>query len=313
MELSVLKKAFGGLAPINEVKNAIALVTDVRKLSDLRKRIEAARKYDNQTCDRRNYWGELAIWSERQMGVLIAEANVKPGRPKGDDNNADTLSVLLGCDTDTEAQQISSRAKLLTEFEPADIEDAIASLKAEGEEVSKAAVKRKLTFPHVTNNSGENEWYTPSEYIEAARQVMGSIDLDPASSKTANKIVKAKKFYTLDDDGLSKKWIGNVWLNPPYASGLVEQFTRKLFEEWINGRTKSAVVLLNNATETQWFQSLLVECSAICFIAGRIKFLDATLEPKKTPLQGQAAVYFGKDRDGFARAFAELGCCMEGS
>jgi hypothetical protein len=48
---------------------------------------------------------------------------------------------------------------------------------------------------HVANNSGNNEWYTPAKYVEAARRCMGSIDTDPASSEFANRTVKAGTYY----------------------------------------------------------------------------------------------------------------------
>ena len=56
--------------------------------------------------------------------------------------------------------------------------------------------------PHVTNNSGNNEWYTPQKYIEAARRVLGCIDLDPASCPYANQTVKAEHFFSIDNDSM---------------------------------------------------------------------------------------------------------------
>jgi ParB family chromosome partitioning protein len=44
--------------------------------------------------------------------------------------------------------------------------------------------------------SGEVEWYIPEEYLALAREVMGAIDLDPASTAEAQKTIKAKKFFS---------------------------------------------------------------------------------------------------------------------
>ena len=191
--------------------------------------------------------------------------------------------------------------------------DVVAAAKALPEKPTTAqrqAAVEKLKTPHVSNNSGNNEWYTPAEYCESARVVMGSIDLDPASCKVANKQVKAAKFITAEQDGLQKSWSGNVWLNPPYGQPFIADFCRKTLEEWQAGNVSQAIVLVNNATETAWFQSLLSEASAVCFKAGRIRFLDADGAPANTPLQGQAFVYFGENTKAFIKEFSKHGRCL---
>ena len=70
--------------------------------------------------------GELAIWSERHVGVLIQEAKqkgvVRHGGDKkekqADSVSACSLTEFLGTESDTEAQQISSRSQKLADHEP---------------------------------------------------------------------------------------------------------------------------------------------------------------------------------------------------
>ena len=93
-----------------------------------------------------------------------------------------------------------------------------------------------------TVNSGNNEWYTPEKYIEAVRDVLGEIDLDPASSTYAQETVRAKSYFTPMDDGLAQDWHGRVWLNPPYAQPLISQFAAKMAGEVGAGRVPAAIM-----------------------------------------------------------------------
>lgn len=158
---------------------------------------------------------------------------------------------------------------------------------------------------HVAQNSGNNEWYTPSAFIESAIDVMGGINLDPASSEIANKTVNADKFHTIDDSGLDAEWTGNIWLNPPYAQPLISDFSDKIVKEI--GRFNQLIVLINNATETKWFQKIAKEADCLCFPSSRIKFIDMEGLPKGAPLQGQCFLYFGNNKDKFVSEFSKYG------
>jgi ParB family chromosome partitioning protein len=164
--------------------------------------------------------------------------------------------------------------------------------------------------PHVSNNSGDSEWTTPPPIIAAARAAMGGIDLDPASSQAANAVVGAARFYSEQDNGLERPVVGWVWMNPPYAHVLVVAFVSKLVEHFQAGDVAQAVVLVNNATETDWFQDLAEEASALCFPHGRIQFGHPIREPVRA-LQGQAIVYLGSQHACFERAFAPIGVARE--
>lgn len=144
-----------------------------------------------------------------------------------------------------------------------------------------------------------HDWHTPAEIVEAARLVLGDIDLDPASCALANDTVRAARFYSPREDGLRQSWQGRVWLNPPYGRH-VGSWVAKLLAEYASGAVPVAVTLLPARTDTRWFS--LLDGWPRCFIAARLHFNGALPPPFPS-----CAVYLGANADRFGAVFGEFG------
>ena len=173
------------------------------------------------------------------------------------------------------------------------------------EPLSRKAVR--LLAPAAVPGTGQEDWHTPSLYIDAARRAMGSIDFDPASSPAAQERVQATEYRTRERSGLDCEWQGNVWINPPYSANVIPLFADKLLGELDAGRVDQCCWLSNASLDTRWGQRLSKAAQGLALIRGRVKFLA----PNGRELQSNAwmtvVLYFGGGVDRFYEAFRGLG------
>ena len=131
---------------------------------------------------------------------------------------------------------------------------------------------------------------TPRWIIDA----LGPFDLDPCAADPRPWDCAVEN-YTESDDGLSQPWFGRVWLNPPFDRYQVGRWVQKLADHG-NG-----IALLHARTETDWFQPIWKQASAILFMRQRIKFCrtDGTEQPANSGAPpvlaafGDAKLYLG--------------------
>lgn len=187
------------------------------------------------------------------------------------------------------------------------------------------------------------EWYTPGRFVEAARDVMGGIDLDPASHEEANRTVKATTFFTKEDDGLVRGWHGRVFLNPPGGDGLVPRFWRVLICEFAQHRVEQAIWIGYSLEQLQTLQQacattplhypMCVPKARIAFVENEAKRVErlanliakgekpnateraqkiaaacrAGRPPKDAPSHANYITYLGEHVDRFVEAFSQFG------
>ena len=284
---------------------ALAEARRVDEVKDIRDKAVAMQEYARQAKDTEllKHATEIRLRAERRAGELLAETPDTPrGRrpkelaldPKAN-SRAPTL-VELGV-TDTQSSKWQKLAALPEDKFEIRVEHAKA--RVEGMTTSAPSYSK-------AEYTGENEWFTPSDWIDRARGALGDINLDPASHAIAQQTVQAKRFFTLADDELGQAWFGRVWLNPPYHRAMLSLFVDKLVEEWTIGRVEQAILLTHNYTDTEWFHTAARAARAICFPRGRVRFLSPAGD-ECSPTQGQAFFYFGQDDASFRRIFGDVG------
>lgn len=169
--------------------------------------------------------------------------------------------------------------------------------------------RTRTTAHEVIHASGSNEWYTRASLVALAREAMGGIDLDPASCAAANARLRIPRIFTKADDGLSQRWWGRVWLNPPY--GLTDKqasnqglWSRALAERYQAGEIEQGCLLVNASTGAGWWAPLWER--PICFLAKRESFWRPDGE-KNSPTHYNAVIYFGERTERFAQVFEAHG------
>lgn len=169
----------------------------------------------------------------------------------------------------------------------------------------------KSIFP-VNKLKTSDEWYTPNGIMRKVRCVLGHIDLDPCSCLEANKIVKAKNFYTIKDDGLTKDWYGRVWLNPPRGIdervSIQSMWCEKLIGHYQRQEIQDSMFIIRAVMGYDWFETIWRMCPDVCFLSVRPRYYRGNIGYKAGQDQITGAVfYLGKEVMLFQEIFRESG------
>lgn len=159
-------------------------------------------------------------------------------------------------------------------------------------------------FTHEAPGGGSVEWYTPSSIFDALRDEAGerlTFDLDPCAPPGGLPWIPARRFLSLPDDGLAAPWAGRVWCNPPYTAkapacgpccGKTICGKRGYHLEkpdpgtggWLRRMAAhgNGIALVFARPDNAWFHEAVAGADATLFIAGRVRFVDASGKPPRT-------------------------------
>jgi len=151
-------------------------------------------------------------------------------------------------------------------------------------------MSRRFDGKEALVSSDRQDWGTPRAFMAFLEIEKGwKPNLDAAASI---RNTKAPHFYSKTDDGLSKAWYGNVWLNPPFGTE-IGSWMKKCSEEIKNDLVKSIFVLVPARTDTKWFHEIVMPSAYLVYlIKGRFNFrFDEATPGANAPFPSMLIVY----------------------
>jgi site-specific DNA-methyltransferase (adenine-specific) len=155
------------------------------------------------------------------------------------------------------------------------------------------------------------EWRTPDRVLARVRAYFGGpIPLDPATSP--ENPIGAEAFFTEAEDGLAQPWTMPVFLNPPYGKA-IRPWLERVANEAANGLEILALLPAGGRFSTGYWQDQVLndQLHAVCYVRGRIRFLDAAGVPCGSNTYPSMICGYNVDLPKFGAAFAPLGRCCE--
>lgn len=170
---------------------------------------------------------------------------------------------------------------------------------------------------HKNRQEGSDEYATPPSLWRPLARAVGGFDVDPASGAESTPIADVR--YTEDDDGLSKAWHGDAWLNPPFGDSPStgpskrERWLQKARQEANRDEVRSVSVLLPVDTSTQWFHNHVVEAPVLCLMGpGRMEFEGEQAEETGNTSFATCIAVFGDPPNELLDALEQFGAVFRG-
>jgi phage N-6-adenine-methyltransferase len=115
-------------------------------------------------------------------------------------------------------------------------------------------------------SSSSCDWSTPpAPFAELDKEF--AFDLDPCATPEN---AKCARYFTRQEDGLTQRWTGRVFLNPPYGRAIGE-WLKKAWESIANGDAELVVCLVPARTDTAWWHRYCAQ-GQVRFLRGRLRF-----------------------------------------